>query len=334
MDNPNSNSWLPPQLLTESGAERRVGVEVEFAGVDPWIAANCIQDHFGGELQSNNIFETHIRNTSLGDFLLELDTAYLKPLGQHLSQFNDDDILETMATELITRAAEQFVPWEIVSPPLPLSRLPEFQSLLEELRLEGALGTRHALHYAFGIHFNPELPRLNAGTILNYLRAYFCLYEWIVDQEQIDFARKMTPYIKHFDKSYVQKIVNIDYQPSLTELIDDYLEDNPTRNRSMDLLPLFTHLDEKRVRRIVKDDRVKSRPTLHYRLPNCDIDNYKWSLLKPWSEWLMVERLANNNELLLEICQRYDTYLDGFGTRFSNEWLKQTSQWIKKLSVE
>ncbi|OBX33760.1 putative amidoligase enzyme [Halomonas elongata] len=34
-----------------------------------------------------------------------------------------------------------------------------------------------------------------------------------------------------------------DYQPDLRTLIDDYLEYNPTRNRELDLLPLFAYLD-------------------------------------------------------------------------------------------
>jgi hypothetical protein len=33
-------------------------------------------------------------------------------------------------------------------------------------------------------------------------------------------------------------------RPDLDTLIDDYLEYNPTRNRALDFLPLFLHLDE------------------------------------------------------------------------------------------
>ncbi len=332
MTSSKTQRWLPQITDTNAGAERRVGIEVEFTGVNPIVAATCVREQFGGDIESNNIFEIKIVDTQLGDFLIELDTAYLKPLGEHLSQFTKDDTIESMASDLITRAAEQFVPWEIVSPPLPFSSLEQFHELLTDLRYEGALGTRYALHYAFGVHLNPELPDLETTTILNYLRAYFCLYDWITEQEQIDFARKLTPYIKHFDKSYIQKVLDPHYGPDQATFIDDYLADNPTRNRSMDLLPLFSYLDDKRVRQVVDDDRIKSRPTLHYRLPNCDIDNHDWSILKPWGEWLIVEKLANNRALLLTVCERYRRYLNNIGTRFSNEWLKQTQQWIVELN--
>ena len=326
------NPWLPPVCHTRTGAERRVGIEVEFAGVDPDAAANCVRKQFGGELRSHNIFETHIVNTQVGDFLLELDTAYLKPLGEHLSQFTQSNSLEAMASEMITRAAEQFVPWEVVSPPLGLSQLPDFQQLLVELRKHGALGTRHSLHYAFGLHLNPELPDLGVETILNYLRAYFCLYDWIAEREEIDFARRLTPYIKHFDNKYIQQVVNPSYRPKQTALIADYLSANPTRNRSMDMLPLFSHLNETQVKRVVKDKRIKARPTLHYRLPNCDIDNPNWSLLNPWRNWLVVESLANEEDKLMRLCERYYRHLQSFSARFSNDWLEITEDWLAGFS--
>lgn len=331
MDAENVSSWLPDIVITDEGKERRVGIEVEFAGIDPIIAATCVRDQFGGSVESSNIFEVRVVDTTLGDFLVELDTNYLKPIGERLSQFTGADVLESMASELITRAAEQFVPWELVSPPIPLSNLENFQHLLDHFKDEGALGTRHAIHYAFGLHLNPELPNLKPETILNYLRAYFCLYDWIVEQERIDFARKLTPYINHFDKSYIQKILDSSYKPDQPKLIDDYLEANPTRNRSMDLLPLFSFLDEDRVRQAIDDKRIKSRPTLHYRLPNCDIDNASWSLLNPWGEWLKVEKLANNPKLLSNICTQYQQYLSSFTNPFSNQWLQQTQQWLSEL---
>ena len=71
-----------------------------------------------------------------------------------------------------------------------ISKLKPF---IAKLREKGALGTRHALHYAFGVHMNPELPVLDSSTIVSYLRAYFCMFDWIVEKEKIDLARKLTP---------------------------------------------------------------------------------------------------------------------------------------------
>lgn len=333
-----ASSWLPQRINNQQGQERSVGIEVEFAGLSSLSAAGCIQQQFGGEVQIDSDFEIHISNTVLGDFKLELDSSQLKQLSERLSQPSKETFLEVKASELIAkateqiaRAAEQIVPWEIVTPPIPLSHLQDIQYLLITLREQGALGTRHALHYAFGVHLNPELPDLTVATILNYLRAYFCLYDWIVEQEKIDFTRRLTPYINHFDKAYIQKLLKWDYEPNQATLIDDYLAANPTRNRSMDMLPLFSHLDEPRVKNVVVDERVNGRPTLHYRLPNCDIDNPEWSLIKPWQEWLQVESLAHNSDKLEDLCGQYLEYLNSFGSHFSNEWLNKTYTWIEKI---
>ena len=95
--------------------------------------------------------------------------------------------------------------------------------------------------------------------------------------------------------------------PSLEELIDDYLEFNPTRNRSLDMLPLFQYLDKERIDAVIDDERVKPRPTFHYRLPNCDIDDPGWNLDNSLDTWLQVEQLAFDKKLS-EIATEYPRY--------------------------
>ncbi|RLU01118.1 amidoligase family protein [Ketobacter sp.] len=326
--------WLPPEPNTQAGAERRVGVELEFAGLEPAQIIACVQNQFGGKLQRRSSFEFFLQDTSLGKFGIELDAAYIKSLGALMEEsgdLEDEFSIEAVATELLTKAAEQFVPWELVTPPVPVSRLAEVQQLFTRLRQAGALGTRNSIRYAFGLHLNPELPNTDIATILAYLRAYLCLYDWIADRDQIDLTRKLTNYIKHFSKEYIQLVVDWDYRPDLAQLIDDYIDHNPTRNRSMDMLPLFTFLDEPRVRNRLDDARIKSRPTLHYRLPNCDIDNPQWNLDQPWQNWLQVERLALAPQRLQHFCARYGEYLDSFFTTpFDTEWLNTSRRLLQE----
>jgi hypothetical protein len=82
------------------------------------------------------------------------------------------------------------------------------------------------------------------------------------------------------------------YAPSVSQLIDDYLKHNPTRNRGLDLLPLFAHLDKDRVTRAVDDDRVSARPTFHFRMPDSRVDDPRFRITEQWQAWLEVERLA------------------------------------------
>lgn len=328
-----SSIWLPPVTLTNKGSERRVGVELEFAGLDAGQIIGCVQQQFGGELERRSSFDFSLQNTTLGKFGIELDASYIKAVGALLEEsgdLEDEFSIEAVAAELLTKAAEQFVPWELVTPPVSLSDLPQISQLFASLRSAGALGTRNSLRYAFGLHLNPELPATDIDTILSYFRAFLCLYEWIAEQDQIDLTRKLTNYIKHFSKEFIQKVIDARYQPTLAQFIDDYIEDNPTRNRSMDMLPLFAHLDEDRVRSRLDDPRIKARPTLHYRLPNCDIDNLDWNLDQPWQNWLQVERLANDPVWLKQFCDQYRRYLKSFTTPFDTEWLKESSKLLQE----
>ncbi len=304
-----------------------MGIEIELAGVGPEIMSALIQRLFGGRIAEKTRFELEVTATEFGDFNLELDSSYLKALAEEEAQKQGSvSQLETISADLLARASELLVPWEIVSPPIAFEDAARLTGLVERLRSRGALGTRHALHFAFGVHLNPELPDLEAATIVNYLRAYFCLYDWIAAREQIDLARKLTPYIRHFDKDYVQRVIDPKYQPTQTQLIDDYLQHNPTRNRSMDMLPLFAHLDEARVRAVVDDARIKARPTFHYRLPNCDIDNPDWNLDQPWMLWLEVEKLSNDADRLRMFCQEYAVELERLIHPLDNSWLTLTEE--------
>jgi hypothetical protein len=75
-------------------------------------------------------------------------------------------------------------------------------------------------------------------------------------------------------------------------LIDDYLDASPSRNRELDMLPLFAHLDHDRVRARLPYEKISARPTFHYRLPDSRVDDPAWTIAADWNRWVEVERLA------------------------------------------
>lgn len=320
------SNWIPSQTHTQQDRERRVGVEIELANLSAADMANCIQALYGGTLTSKTSFEYTVSGTDLGDFVIELDSSLLKELAKEFKQDEACNPLERFSQESLQKLAEQLVPWEIVTDPIPITKLHQLTSLFDSLRRSGALGTRHSIRYAFGLHLNPEIPNISVDTVLAYLRAYLCLHEWISQRESVDSTRRLTTYINHFGKDYITKVIDPAYQPSMGELIDDYIAFNPTRNRSLDMLPLFTHIDEARVRRQLDDPRITARPTFHFRLPNCDIDNPNWNLDNPWFEWLQVEKLANHPELLRLTCERYSTELERLTRAFDQQWADTLQQ--------
>lgn len=326
-----SNFLLPPISTTVSGEMRRVGVELEFSGLTLENIARLISEQFGGIVIANSVYENTITDTSLGDFKVELDFHYLKEKGRYKQTPEDFlDRLDEWSEFILRMAAEQIVPFEIVSPPIPMDRLHELELLIPKLRESGAQGTDSGTLNAFGLHFNPELPRLDPETIVAYLRAFLCLYDWLVQRSQIDLTRSMTGYISPFPSDYIRQVIDLAYHPDQNRLIDDYLIANPTRNRALDMLPLLAYLDKARTLSVIDDDRVHSRPTLHYRLPNCQIDKPGWNIDVDWHNWLMVERLACHPECLNTICRAYIKFLDRPLVELFQDWQERVEGCLKR----
>ncbi len=328
----------PPLTKTAEGRERRVGVEIEFSGLTIAETADLLRAVLfgadGGELLHPGRYEIALRGDPAGDWAVELDFAFLKSMGRR-ERAEDDlgDAVEGLAEDLLRLVAERIVPVEIVSPPLPMSRLGEFNAIIERLHSAGARGTADDPTYAFGMQLNPEVPATDVDSIRQYLQAFLCLEDWLRERAAVDLTRRLTFFADPFPKSYARKAVAPGYSPNRAELIDEYLHANPTRNRALDLLPLFAHLDEERVRARVKDERVKPRPTFHYRLPNSEVDRPGWDLSVPWNDWLVVERLAADPARLERLCATYSAYLNDTLGRLTGDWKQECEQWLSENNL-
>lgn len=331
-----SDAWqplLPPWTTTESGALRRVGVELELIGPSVAEVAQVVVEVLGGRAEAVSRYESVVRGDEAGPWRIELDYDVLKEKGRERTDSGEPaSFTEELSEAVLRTGAEVIVPVEVVSPPLPMPRLADVQRLLPALRSLGTLGTHAGLMYAFGLQLNPELPRTDAGTILRYLRAFLCLQDWLVKESQVDLTRRMTRFMAPFPTEYVQRVVQASYAPTLEQLISDYLESNPTRNRAVDLLPLFMELDAERVRAVVHDTLVKARPTFHYRLPNCEIDDPAWGIHVPWNRWLQVEHLAADEERLDAACAAYAEFLARPMEKLLGNWAEGVEPWLTPLA--
>jgi hypothetical protein len=311
---------------------RRVGVELEFGRLALDAAAGVVARHVGGAVEAPGRYEKKVMGDEAGPWEVEIDFAWLKELGRRT---RDPEAvltpLEEAGEDVLHSASEWLVPVEVISPPLRLDRLGEVDTLIERLRRAGAQGTGSALLHAFALQLNPEMPATDAGTVLRYLQAFLCLAEWLQKRSKIDFTRRLTVYVDPFPKEYVRRVIARDYQPDLPKLIDDYLAFNPTRNRALDLLPLFLYLDEPRVRAAVDDPRVKPRPALHYRLPNCEIDRPGWGLRAIWEDWLQIEHLAAEPHRLRGLCDAYVELLDRLFGGLLENWHERVQPWLKPI---
>ncbi len=297
-----------PSPLTEKGSVRRVGVEVEFGGLNLDDTVGIITSNFGGEPIERRTNVWDITDTDFGTFTIELDAKLLQGGDVTAEKSADPDApggLSTRALEAIGRLPANLVPLEIVAPPIPHDELEGLDDLIAALRRAGASGTDQSPLFGFGLHLNPEVATLDPAWLVKVMRAFLLLEELLWDEMRIDTSRKLMPFISKFPKTYAEKVVDADYEPSVAAFIDDYLELNPTRNRDLDLLPLLAQIDEGRVRAVVEDAKIKSRPTFHYRLPDCRLDQAEWSIGEEWRRWMCVEALAEDEETLRRLTSAY-----------------------------
>lgn len=279
----------PPKTLNHEGKPRHVGVEIEFGSVSTLAAAEKVHALFGGRLEREDQHRYHVCGTRLGDFLIELDSQYVHRVP---GAEDDKQQLADRLRSILGNISELVVPNEIVCPPVELDQLPELEALTEALVAIGASGSSASPLYAFGCQLNPEIASREPGWILAMLRAYVLMSPWLRAIIELDFTRRLASFADPFPADYARLILVPGYQPDMDRLIDDYLAYNPTRNRELDMLPLFAWIDEDRVRSCVPDTRIKARPTFHYRLPDARIGEPGWSLALEWNRWCVVERLG------------------------------------------
>lgn len=322
-----------PWTTAPDGKPRRIGVEIEMAGVSLTTIAHIVHREYGGEIMPRNAFEVQIEDTEAGAFTVELDAHILKEQA-YLDQLQRLGIeLDTDDAEALDRwladAAGKLVPHELVAPPVPLDQLPRLDRIRHELHQAGALGTHASLVFAFGLQLNLEVHQRDVAWLLPILQAFVLLYDPLVQAEKIDLTRRLSPYINPFPGAYIRLILQPDYQPDLQQFMDDYLEYNPTRNRPLDLLPLLAEIDHERVWAApVEKELIKPRPALHYRLPSCSIDDPVWSLAQPFNGWAQVEHLAADRDLLAKTRAEYLRQPAQALGQWTTHWVQSLREWM------
>ncbi|KKO47884.1 hypothetical protein VT06_14435 [Arsukibacterium sp. MJ3] len=320
-----------PWQTSYNGHPRRFGIEIEFSGLELNEVQQLVAEHLSLSGAPSGRYRHKLTGDPAGDWRVELDFQLLTVMGEQ--KFNTDSLTDTLQASLealLAAVAKPLVPLELVSPPLPYARLTEVEQLITLLHQAGAKGSSESFRYAFGLQLNPEVPATDASALLHVIQAFVCLHDWLRQRENIDFIRSLTSFIAPYPTAYQLQIMDKDYQPNLAELIDDYLQFNASRNRALDCLPLFLHLDKQRVRAITDDKLIKARPTFHYRLPSCEIHQAEWGLSRAWNGWAEVEMLAAEPERLRRCMAAYRQQLTKAGNNVK-PWISEVEQqWLSR----
>lgn len=323
----------PPHLQNSAGKERTAGYEFEFTGMEIEQVALLVKNLFGGKIEKISTYEIEVQGSEFGTFKMELDAQLLrdkkyekilKSVGIDVDDIQDKDGKEKKLMEM----AATIVPYEIVTPPIPLSKMDVLDLLVDKLRVKKVKGTGSSILYAFGMHINPEVPDERVESILNHTRAYVLMDPWIRKKADINMSRRITPFIDPYSEDYVKMILNPEYDPDLKTMIKDYFDHDNSRNRSLDLLPLFMHLDEKTTSSMIDEKLTSARPTYHYRLPDCSFEKKEWSPALEWNRWVLVERLADDEDQLAQLSHKWLKLSDNSMIGFESKWIKKADEWV------
>lgn len=314
---------LAPVTKNQQGAIRKVGFELEFSGLSLAQTIATVKAVYACEEISSTAAECKLEAAALGRFGIEIDWRLLKQLAAERESLKVPLDLVNQLSEI----AALLVPVEVVCPPIAMDQLDQLDTLISALREAGAVGTEESLIAAYGVHINAEIPQLNSDNLLAYLQAFSLLQYWLMDAQGVDLARRISPYIDLYPEAYVATILQ-QQQVDVAQIVQDYLQHNPSRNRALDMLPLLSLIAEDQVQAAVEDPRIGKRPTFHYRLPDCHIEKPSWSLQESWRGWLVVERLASDSGARQALTQAYlEASVPVLGVS-RNNWVEWLDLWL------
>ena len=334
---------LPPVLTNKQGLVRKAGFEFEFGNLPILQTAEALRQSLGGELEVKSPFEAVLHASTLGRLKIERDADILKSvkyrkwLEQIGVRFSPGTIVHEIESN-IDNASRILIPCEVITEPIPLDRLGQLDTLIATLSSLGAEGTQDSFIYAFGLHINPSIPDNTAATLRKYIQAFLLLYTWIIDSSGIDITRRfLTKYIDPFPQPYMELVLSNTYAPGRKRLISDYLEHNPTRNRALDMLPILYEMDKTQVLNAINDDErnlMSGRPAFHYRLPDCKVNVPGWTAATPWNQWVYIEHLANDDELLHELIGEWRLASEKFSLAPKTTWAMRLTSLLSQKYFE
>ena len=325
---------MPPSPRDERGAPRTIGFEFEFAGLTVARTAAVLGELLEASPVPQSAFRSVIPTERYGEFAVEMDAALLKEkeyerLLRRLGFRLDADELLRME-RFMADVSALVVPCEVITPPLTLEQSGVAEAVRAALHKAGTKGSGASPLFAFGFQINVRPPSLAVDGLLAHLRAFLLLYDWLAVESGDDLTRRLSPYVNEFPNGYAQLVLDPDYRPaSLDRFVRDYLTANPTRNRPLDLLPLFAFLAPDLVARApVEHHLVKARPTFHYRLPTCRIDEPAWTVTREWNLWLEVEKLAADSDRLARMTHAWRKSREIPANLLDPPWVEQTRDWL------
>ena len=308
-----------PQPLNAEGAPRRVGVELELGGLPEGAAARLCAQVLGGRAEQRDSHVWQVSGTEIGTLEVYLDIFLRKAQKSRLR-------------DLALDLGREVVPVEIVTEPLDMEGLARLEDLRARLREAGALGSGAGWFFGFGVHLNVEIASTRDADTVRPLLAYALIEDWLRSAHPIDESRRLLPFTDPYPTEFVRALIQAGPGAARAEVIGLYLEHTPSRNRGLDMLPIFAHFEPERIAAAISD-KTSARPTFHFRLPDCRIDEGGWRLADEWRRWVMVERVAGDAALLRRLSDAWEDD-HGLVTLSRQHWAARAGRILRTAGID
>ncbi|WP_306155059.1 amidoligase family protein [Roseovarius sp. MMSF_3281] len=308
-----------PQPDDAKGRPRKVGVEIELGGLDEGQVADICARELGGSPEQSDSHVWAVKDTAIGTLEVYLD-IFLRNATK--SKLRD------MALDL----GREVIPVEIVTQPLDHDGLQKLDGLRDSLRKAGALGSGAGIVFGFGVHLNVQIASRKDADIVRPLLAYALIEDWMRRTNPIDESRRLLPFTDPYPTEFVRDLIAQGVDAPVRDAMETYLHHNPTRNRGLDMLPIFAELAPKQVEAVVSG-KLSARPTFHFRLPDCLIDDADWSLADEWQRWLTVERVAQDTDLLGRLGRAWEKD-HGVVTLSRQSWARRCGEILHEAGLD
>ncbi|MFP7673847.1 amidoligase family protein [Marivita sp. S0852] len=306
-----------PYPDTQNGVPRKTGVEIELAGLDIEDICAIVKDTLGGEFEGTDPFLRKVVGTQIGDVTVELDTP--------ARQDSDNEIVRRGLD-----AATGIVPLEIITDPLDMEGLERFNAFLPKLRKAGATGSRAGVLLGFGVHLNPEVVDPDDPHSLATIRAFGLLEDHLRHVEHLDLTRRALPFVAPWPAEFVTEMLE-DKITGIEDVLKVTAKHIHSRNHGLDLLPLLKFACPETFAASFSKTKTAARPTFHFRMPDCRIDEPSWDLRQPWALWHLVEMVAANSALMRKLTQAWATRKTGFLRM--NDWAETSAEILSEYNL-
>ncbi|PRY23131.1 putative amidoligase enzyme [Aliiruegeria haliotis] len=321
---PSENSPVFAPLPADPSCEspRRVGLEIEFAGLSLPDATGVVKQRFSGREIWNGAGEVTLQHSSIGKIEMYLDTAF-RPES------------ESAAAKAGVEIAQSVVPLEIVTEPLLHTDLPQMEALVADLDAAGGHGGGKSLLIGCGLHLNIDLADSEEGSDLPRIALAYALLEgWLRWRDPPELSRRLLPFVDPFPADMVSDLAGMGPGMSCDDLFTLLSRYALSRNQGLDLLPAWAAVAPERYERDGPvDSAVSPRPAYHYRLPDCRIGDAEWSLAYEWDRWQLIENVARRTDLLEALC---NLWLAADGTQLlpgHTEWHEAVTGHLGSLAT-